>query len=119
MGRWRSPPQAPVRVQLQPHGAWYKIEIREFRGTEDLELQYSFWNEVTAQLPHAWKATRSPSHYNTLEEFDPRSKAFAFDEGKCVGYMSFSGQGTFVSPGYPWHLEGYEHIRDQLWDRVF
>ncbi len=33
--------------------------------------------------------------------------------------MSFSGQGTFVSPGYPWHLEGYEHIRDQLWDRVF
>jgi hypothetical protein len=53
-------------------------------------------------------------------QFDPRSRCFAFEGDRLVGYMSFTGQGKFVSLGYPWVLPGYEvELQETLYERVY
>jgi hypothetical protein len=53
-------------------------------------------------------------------QFDQRSRCFAFEDDRLVGYMSFTGQGKFVSPGYPWVLPGYEgSLQETLYERVY
>ena len=84
------------------------VTLRNYRGPEDIHLQNAFWVQVTRDLPWCWKPTISPLLYAKGAQFDPRSRCFAFDGDRLVGYMSFTGQGEFVSLGYPWVLPGYE-----------
>jgi hypothetical protein len=96
------------------------ITFRYFEGPEDIELQYVFWNKATAYLPYAWKPTLSPKLYLHQQEFHPKSRCFAYDGDRLVGYISFTGQGDFVSLGYPWVLPGYEGgLQDDLYDKVY
>lgn len=97
-----------------------KITFRHYENPEDLHLQYEFWKRRTRSLPFSWKATTSPSQFKEQPEFDPRSRWFAFDGDKLVGYMSFTGQGSMVSLGYPWVLSDYkDHVQDELFKRVY
>ncbi|MCA0986535.1 hypothetical protein [Guptibacillus algicola] len=97
-----------------------KIRYRHYEGPEDLKLQYEFWESATRKLPFAWKPTDSPRQFVDQEQFHPKSRYFAFDGKKVVGYMSFTGSKEFVSLGYPWVLPGYEgEVQDQLYDRVY
>ncbi|MGF3102743.1 hypothetical protein [Rossellomorea sp. DUT-2] len=95
------------------------ITYKYFQGENDLALQYDFWRKITSTLPFAWKPTMSPLMFKEQNEFDPRSRCFAYDGDDLVGYMSFTGRGDFVSLGYPWVLSGYEGIQDELFERVY
>ena len=96
------------------------MNFRNYQGAEDLDLQEKFWIEVTRALPWCWKRTTSPNLYANSAQFDPRSRRFAFEGDRLVGYMSFTGQAEFVSLGYPWVLPGYEgELQQQLWDAVY
>jgi hypothetical protein len=95
------------------------ITYRHFESPEDLNLQYDFWIEATRTLPYAWKPTKSPKQFFTQKEFHPKSRLFAFDGKKLVGYMSFTGKGDFVSLGYPWVLPEYKYIQDELFHQVY
>lgn len=96
------------------------ITFRFYEDASDLDLQYSFWNEVTKNLPYAWKPTLSPKLFETQTEFNEKSRVFAFENEKLIGYMSFSGKGEFVSLGYPWVLPEYEgSVQDELFEKVY
>jgi hypothetical protein len=96
------------------------INFRFYENPSDLDLQYEFWKNMTKSLPYAWKATLSPKLFETQPEFNVKSRCFAFDGEKLVGYMSFSGKGEFVSLGFPWVLPEYEgSIQDELFEKVF
>lgn len=96
------------------------ITLREYLGSNDLELQRDFWVRATRELPWCWKPTNSPNLYAKGEQFDPRSRCFAFDGDRLVGYMSFTGQGGFVSLGYPWVLPEYEgKLQEELYSAVY
>jgi hypothetical protein len=85
-----------------------------------LHLQNAFWVQVTRDLPWCWKPTTSPTLFARGTQFDPRSRCFAFDDDRLVGYMSFTGHGDFVSLGYPWVLPGYEgELQEKLYDAVY
>lgn len=95
------------------------ITYRYYEGLEDLQLQIDFWKDVTRELPFCWKPTLSPNHYIEQSQFHPKSRCFAYDNDKLVGYMSFTGNDGFVSLGYPWVLSGYEgEVQDELFNRV-
>jgi hypothetical protein len=97
-----------------------KIILRNYIGPEDLVLQHEFWVSVTHELPWCWKPTISPLFYSKSNQFDPRSRCFAFNGNHMVGYMSFTGEGEFVSLGYPWVLPGYvEELQEKLYDAVY
>jgi hypothetical protein len=95
------------------------IVYRYFEDQEDLTRQYEFWESITTPLPYAWKPTHSPRQFSMQEEFHPKTRCFAFDGEALVGYMSFTGKGSFVSLGYPWVLPEYRDIQDELFDRVY
>jgi len=96
------------------------VTLRNYRGPADIHLQNAFWVQVTRDLPWCWKPTISPLLYAKGAQFDPRSRCFAFDGDRLVGYMSFTGQGEFVSLGYPWVLPGYEgELQEELYDTVY
>ena len=96
------------------------ISLRHYRGPEDLHLQQAFWVQATRTLPWCWKPTVSPVLYSKGPQFDPRSRCFAFDGDRLLGYCSFTGQGEFVSMGYPWVLPGYEgELQERLYDAVY
>jgi hypothetical protein len=95
------------------------IHYRFYQDEQDMDLQYAFWKKATAKLPYAWKSTTSPNVFKEGEHFHPKSRCFAFDGEELVGYMSFTGSSKFVSLGYPWVKEGYQMIRDNLFQRVF
>lgn len=87
-----------------------KLTIRPFENDRDMDLQYDFWKSITADLPYAWKPTLSPIRFRNQNEFDPKTRCFAFDGDQIVGHMGFTGEGNFVSLGYPWVREGYEGV---------
>jgi hypothetical protein len=96
------------------------ITLRNYRGAEDIHLQSAFWMQATRGLPWCWKPTISPLLYSQGTQFDPRTRRFAFEGDRLVGYMSFTGQGDFVSLGYPWVLPGYEgEVQEELYDAVY
>lgn len=96
------------------------IIYRFYENDSDLELQYDFWTKITKELPYAWKPTSSPKIFQSQSEFNAKSRCFAFDDDQLVGYMSFSGNGNFVSLGYPWTLPEYEGaVQDELFSKVF
>ncbi|MGR3763109.1 hypothetical protein [Rossellomorea sp. NS-SX7] len=95
------------------------IHYRFYEDEQDMDMQYEFWKKATADLPYAWKSTKSPTLFKEGEHFHPQSRCFAFDGEELVGYMSFTGSKKFVSLGYPWVKEGYQMIRDDLFQRVF
>jgi hypothetical protein len=96
------------------------VTLRNYRGPEDIHLQNAFWLQATRDLPWCWKPTISPLLYSKGAQFDPRSRCFAFDGDRLVGYMSFTGQGEFVSLGYPWVLPAYEgELQEELYDTVY
>lgn len=97
-----------------------KINIRNFESDNDMKLQYNFWNSVTAHLPWAWKPTKSPTLFHDQVEFDPRTRCFAFKGNKLVGYMSFTGMGSFISLGYPWALGEYgEELQEEMYEMIY
>lgn len=96
------------------------ITFRNYEGPQDLHRQQEFWVEATRQLPWCWKPTASPTLYSKGKQFDPRSRVFAFDNGRLIGYCSFTGQEEFVSLGYPWVLPGFEGgVQERLFDSVY
>ena len=96
------------------------VTLRNYQGPEDIDLQRSFWMQATRELPWCWKPTISPSLYSKGAQFDPRSRCFAFEGERLVGYMSFTGQGEFVSLGYPCVLPGYEgELQEKLYGAVY
>jgi hypothetical protein len=96
------------------------VTLRNFRGPEDIHLQNAFWMQATRELPWCWKPTIAPVLYSKGAQFDPRSRCFAFEGDRLVGYMSFTCQGEFVSLGYPWVLPGYEgELQERLYDAVY
>lgn len=96
------------------------MTIRHFEKESDMELQYDFWKTVTANLPYAWKPTLSPRHFRKQKEFDSKTRCFAFDGEQLVGHMGFTGEGNFVSFGYPWVLEGYEGVlQEEMYERIY
>jgi len=96
------------------------ITFRNYRGPEDLDLQNAFWVQATRDLPWCWKPTITPALYAQGAKFDPRSRCFAFEGERLVGYMSFTGEREFVSLGYPWVLPGYEgELQEKLYEAVY
>ena len=96
------------------------IAYRPYIGIDDLQRQYDFWTQATRDLPWCWKPTRSPDMFLRNPKFDPRSRYFAFDGEQLIGYMSFSGEGEFVSLGYPWVSAGYEgDVQETLYQFVY
>jgi len=96
------------------------INLSCYQGPDDLKRQTTFWTRATSELPLCWKATISPALYAKGTQFDPRSRCFAFEGDRLVGYMSFTGRGDFVSLGYPWVLAGYEgELQEKLYDTVY
>ena len=96
------------------------VTLRNYRGPEDLQLQNDFWVQATRHLPWCWKPTLSPVLYSKGAQFDPRSRCFAFEGERLVGYASFTGDGEFVSFGYPWVLPGYEgELQEKLYEAVY
>ena len=96
------------------------ITLRGYQGPEDLHRQQGFWVQATRPLPWCWKPTVSPLLYSQSPQFDPRSRCFAFEGNRLVGYCSFTGQGQFVSLGYPWVLPEYEgELQEKLYDAVY
>ena len=96
------------------------IRLRNYQGPADIALQHAFWVSVTSGLPWCWKATASPRRYSQERQFDPRSRCFALEGDRLIGYMSFTGEGEFVSLGYPWVLPGYEgELQAELYGRVY
>jgi hypothetical protein len=80
----------------------------------------AFWMQATWELAWCWRPTISPYIYARGVQFDPRSRCFAFEDDRLVGYMSFTGKGKFVSLGYPWVLPGYEGaLQGTLYERVY
>jgi hypothetical protein len=78
------------------------VTLRNSRDAEDIRLQNAFWVQVTRDLPWCWKATISPFLYSQGAQFDPRSRCFAFEGDRLVGYMSFTGRQSLfrsVTPG--------------------
>ncbi len=97
-----------------------KVTIRRFKKESDMDLQYDFWRKVTAPLPYAWKPTLSPRKFRHQEEFDPKTRCFAFDGDQLVGHMGFTGEGRFVSFGYPWVLGGYEGVlQEEMYEKIY
>jgi hypothetical protein len=97
-----------------------RIRLRPYTTPDDLDLQHKFWLQATRDLRWCWKPTRSPDIHLKGPRFDPRSRCFAVEEDRVVGYMSFSGQAPFVSLGYPWVLPGYEgELQERLYDTVY
>ncbi|MGM7703178.1 hypothetical protein ACSVDE_15710 [Pseudalkalibacillus sp. Hm43] len=97
-----------------------KLTIRRYENESDMDLQYDFWRKVTSDLPYAWKPTLSPKKFRQQNEFDPETRCFAFDGDKLVGHMGFTGEGSFVSLGYPWVLEGYEGaLQEEMFERIY
>ncbi len=96
------------------------ITYRNYQEEEDLELQKSFWLEITKDLPWAWKPNKSQKNFAQSSNFDPRTKLFAFDAGKLVGYMSCIKREKFIPFGYPWVKKKYEgEVREELYRRTF
>ena len=96
------------------------IKLRTYYGPNDLDLQRDFWVRATRDLPWCWKPTISPNLYAKGQQFDPRSRCFAFDGNRLVGYMSFTGHGDFVSLGYPWVLPEYQgELQEELYRAVY
>ena len=96
------------------------ITYRFYENLEDLQTQYAFWENITRDLPYAWKLTTSPTQFHKQPEFSPKSRCFAFDGDTLIGYMSFTGNGGMVSLGYPWVLSGYEgEVQEELFNRVY
>ncbi|HLG26307.1 MAG TPA: hypothetical protein VI423_00815 [Paenisporosarcina sp.] len=96
------------------------ITYRFYKSPKDLQRQIDFWIAATNQLPFAWKPTLSPNQFIEQQQFHPKSRCFAFDGDKIIGYMSFTGSSEFVSLGYPWVLSGYEgEVQDELYNRIY
>lgn len=96
------------------------ITLRNYEGPNDLRLQQAFWVQATRELPWCWKPTVSPTLYSKSTRFDARSRCLAFEGERLVGYSSFTGQGDFVSFGYPWVLSGYEgEFQERLYEKVY
>lgn len=96
------------------------ITFRSYESPQDIDLKQEFWVETTRPLPWCWKPTISPVLYSRGKQFGPRSRVFAFDNGRLIRYCSFTGQGEFVSLGYPWVLPGFEgELQEQLFDSVW
>jgi hypothetical protein len=96
------------------------LTLRNYQDLEDIHRQNAFWMQATRGLPWCWKPTNSPILFSKGAQFDPRSRCFAFEGDRLVGYMSFTGQGEFVSLGYPWVLPGYEgELQEELYDAVY
>ena len=96
------------------------IRLRNYQGPADLALQHNFWVSVTSGLPWCWKPTTSPRRYSQERQFDPRSRCFAFEGDRLIGYMSFTGEDDFISLEYPWVLPGYQgELQDELYRRVY
>jgi len=115
----RSNPESPCHL-IRQECKNMTVTLRNYRGAEDIHLQSVFWMQATRGLPWCWKPTISPLLYSQGAQFDPRSRCFAFDGDRLVGYMSFTGQGKFVSLGYPWVLPGHEgELQEELYDTVY
>lgn len=96
------------------------MTLRNYKSPEDLRLQQTFWLQATRELPWCWKPTVSPALYSKSPQFDARSRCFAFEGERLVGYGSFTGHEDFVSLGYPWVLPGYEgELQEQLYEKVY
>jgi hypothetical protein len=96
------------------------ISYRNFHNDQDLELQRNFWMEVTRELPWAWKPNKSQQNYAKSPDFDPRTKLFAFEEEKLVGYLSCIKREGFIPFGFPWVKKGYEgEVQEELYQRMF
>lgn len=96
------------------------ITFRFYENSSDLDLQYSFWEKMTKDLPYAWKPTLSSKLYESQSEFNKKSRVFAFEDESLIGYMSFSGKADLVSLGYPWVLPEYEgSVQNELFKKVF
>lgn len=99
------------------------VKYKYFESEVDLDLQYKFWEIITKKLIWAWKMTRAPTSFMKDTNLPKtKSRCFAFVEKELIGYMSFSGDGDFVSIGYPWlksEWSNRDDVREELWKRVF
>lgn len=96
------------------------ITYRIYENPEDIEIQEKFWLEVTKFLPWPWKPNKTQEIFAKRENFDPRSKYFAFDGEKLVGYQSFVDGRDMIALGYPWviiHPQKNE-IQNNLWNHT-
>ena len=92
------------------------ITLRNYASRGDLRLQQAFWLQATRELSWCWKPTASPTLYLKSPQLDARSRCFAFESERLVGYSSFTGHGDFLSLGYPWVLPRYEgELQEQLY----
>lgn len=120
VAEWRGLAEFSGVSLIREEGRTMAVTLRNYQGPEDIDLQSSFWTQATRELPWCWKPTISPSLYSKGAQFDPRSRCFAFEGERLVGYMSFTGQGEFVSLGYPWVLPGYEgELQERLYGAVY
>jgi hypothetical protein len=62
------------------------VTLRNYRGPNDIHLQNAFWVQATRELPWCWRPTIAPVLYAKGAQFDPRSRCFAFEGDRLVGY---------------------------------
>ncbi|MHA2272813.1 MAG: hypothetical protein ACXACI_13185 [Candidatus Hodarchaeales archaeon] len=96
------------------------ISYRHYQNPNDLALQTELWLQATQHLPWAWKPNKTQVWYTQQATFDPKSKLFALDGEKSIGYTSCIRRETFTPLGFPWVLDGYEgEIQDVLFTTIY
>ncbi|OLS20857.1 MAG: hypothetical protein HeimC3_38510 [Candidatus Heimdallarchaeota archaeon LC_3] len=92
---------------------------RHLEQESDIELQHEIWLSATKNLPWAWKPNKTQKLFFNKENFDRRSKYFAFNSNrKIVGYMSFINLKDFIPIGYPWTYPQDNIVRDHMWENM-
>jgi hypothetical protein len=91
------------------------MTIRVFQSGDEA-AQVSIYNEAAAELPKFKPATLEEVRRRCqASDFDPRTRFFATESGKAVGYASFHANGRI---SYPWCLKGFENVAEPLFAAV-
>jgi len=87
------------------------MTIRTYQPGDD-SAQVSIYNEAAADLPKFKPASLDEVRRRcAAPDFDPTTRLYAIDNGRPVGYATFSASGRV---GVPWCRRGFEHLADEL-----
>jgi hypothetical protein len=91
------------------------MKIRNFQPGDE-PLQVGIYNEAAAELPKFKPATAQEVQRRTrARDFDRAMRFFVEEDGRAVGYATYSPNGRV---SYPWLLKGYEHLAEPLFNHM-
>lgn len=87
------------------------MNIRNYKPGDEA-AQVAIYNAVAAEFPKFKPATVDEVRRRVqAPDFDPRTRFYAEEGGKVVGYATYSANGRL---SYPWVLKGHEGLAEPL-----